>query len=56
MTKIYVKHPVTAEQKAKLKSKGKILDAKFAPAGAEILDADGKKWTAPKKDAQKDGE
>lgn len=37
--KAYVVHPITAEQKAELVGKGmKIVDAKFAPKGADIID------------------
>lgn len=44
MTKeiIYVIHPVSPEQKEKLSAKGRIVDARYAPEGAKILDADGK--------------
>jgi hypothetical protein len=38
---IYVKHPITPEQKAELSKKGKIVDAKFAQQDAEVLNADG---------------
>jgi hypothetical protein len=52
MKPIYVVHPITPEQKAALRSKGKILDAKFAPVDAEILGADGKKYVPPKKEVK----
>jgi hypothetical protein len=48
MSVIYVKHPLSSEQKAKLLKLGKIVDAKFAPKGADILDADGVSLTKPK--------
>ncbi|MEO1108268.1 MAG: hypothetical protein AAFX90_10130 [Pseudomonadota bacterium] len=40
MTEVaYVKHPVTKEQKAALRAEGlKIIDARFAPEGAEIIE------------------
>lgn len=47
---IYVKHPVTPAQKKDLAKKGKIIDSRFAPKGAEILNADGSKYTQPKSD------
>lgn len=48
MSLIYVKHPVSKQQKAKLQSLGKIVDARFAPKGAEIFDADGVSQAKPK--------
>jgi hypothetical protein len=49
MTK-YVIHPVSAEEKRVFGCK--ILDARFAPAGAEIFRADGTS-TKPKKTTKK---
>ena len=38
----YVKHPITPEQKNALRAEGvRIVDAKFAPEGAEIVDLGG---------------
>lgn len=41
MDTIYVVHPVTLEQKAELRKLGKIVDARFAPEGEEIIDMTG---------------
>lgn len=46
MDVIFVKHPVSAEQKAELLKKGKIVDAKFAAKDDKIFDADGKELKA----------
>ena len=48
MSVIYVKHPVSSDQKAKLLKLGKVVDARFAPKDADILDADGVSLTKPK--------
>ena len=46
----YVKHPVTPEQKASIRAKGlRIIDAKFAPAGADIYGEEPVKKPAPSK-------
>lgn len=46
---VFVVHPVTPEQKAKFRKAGaKVVDALFAPAGAEVYDADGKKLSKSK--------
>ena len=44
----YVVHPVTQEQKAKLRAGGKIIDARFAPDDKKVIDADGKEVKKPK--------
>lgn len=51
---IYVIHPVNAEQKAELRKKGKIVDAKFAGKDDKIFDADGKEVKASKPSAAKE--
>jgi len=46
---VFVRHPVTPEQKRKFVLAGaRIVDARFAPEGAEIVDADGKAEKASK--------
>ena len=53
----YVVHPVTPEQKRAFGCK--VVDARFAPKGAEVFNAEGKSLTAkpkPKKTTKKASE
>ena len=46
----YVKHPISAEAKAEIRAKGlRIIDARFAPDGAEIYGDEPVKKPAPSK-------
>jgi len=48
MGRVYVEHPVTPELKAELIASGaRIVDARFAPPGADIYKAKAEAETAP---------
>ncbi|WP_299945344.1 hypothetical protein [uncultured Ruegeria sp.] len=53
----YVKHPITTEQKKALRGDGfKIIDARFAPEGAEIIDlSEGEEIKIPESPEDIDG-
>ncbi|WP_353338576.1 hypothetical protein [Pelagimonas sp. KU-00592-HH] len=49
----YVKHPITTAQKKEICAKGlRIIDARFAPEGADIIDPNAKTKTQSKSPAE----